>query len=325
MDRYINMPRLKRKYADSWTSLNKSLDKTPASTFKLGTTHLLFEIIGDLISRNEFQIADAILNSTSNPMWQRKSVLQQGVESVRQFPPGLSVENREGMFALDHSDDGRFHQCWIIDRVMTKGGFWVGKIAADFKQPDISPKSPVEQIDVTAKPDDKVRPIPSYKGHQHQLLVRSFLSNFASLANNMGDENKQEDPMDPRTFATLQSDNLAVFAGLVGDVMSHKDMEESRSVFDVDGDVSGKCLVFQPFHMLLESIPRPELRNMSISWKVEPLDKRAAESTDKNVGESVEEEEGEEKEGEKFVFKTHGSVKGMWKYNLRVGRRFLLV
>lgn len=131
--------------------------------------------------------------------------------------------------------------------------------------------------------------------------------------------------MDPRTFATLQSDNLAVFAGLVGDVMSHKDMEESRSVFDVDGDVSGKCLVFQPFHMLLESIPRPELRNMSISWKVEPLDKRAAESTDKNVGESVEEEEGEEKEGEKFVFKTHGSVKGMWKYNLRVGRRFLLV
>ena len=35
------------------------------------------------------------------------------------------------------------------------------------------------------------------------------------------------------------------------------------------------------------------------------------------------EEEGAE--GEKFVFKTHGSVKGMWKYNLRVGRRFLLV
>jgi hypothetical protein len=324
VDRYIDMRRLKRKYADSWSSLNKSLDKMPASTFRLGTTHLLFEIIGDLISRNEFQTADAILNSTSNPMWQRKSELQQGVESVSQFPPGLSVENREGMFALDHSDDGRFHQCWIIDRVMKKGGFWVGRIADESKQPDLSPKSPGEQIDVTAKPDDKVRPIPSYKGHQHQLLVRSLLSNLASLANNMGDENKPEDSMDPRKFAMLQGDNLAVLAGSVGDVISHKDMKECRSVFDVDGDVSGKCLVFQPFHMLLESIPRPGLRNMSVSWKVERVDNGAAEGTDNNADESVEEEE-EEEEGEEFVLKTHGSVKGMWKYNLRIGRRFLLV
>ena len=254
-------------------------------------------------------------------MWQRKRATQQGIESVKQFPPGLSVENRAGMFALDRSDDGRFHQCWIIDRVMTKGGFWVGKIADEFKQPYLSPRSPAEQIAVTAKPDDKARTIPSYNGHQDRLFRHSLLSNLTSLASNMSDENKQEDPMDPMTFASTQGENIAMVVSVCSDGISHKDIEESRSVFDVDGDISGKCLVFQPFHMLLESIPRPELRNMSVSWIVERVDNGAAVRTDNNADESVE----KNKQGEKLVFKTHGSVKGMWKYNLRVGNRFLLV
>lgn len=50
------------------------------------------------------------------------------VESVDQFPTGLSVENRKGMFSLDPSPDGRYYQCWIIDRIMEKGCIWAAKL-----------------------------------------------------------------------------------------------------------------------------------------------------------------------------------------------------
>lgn len=99
----------------------------------------------------------------------------------------------------------------------------------------------------------------------------------------------------------------------------NNELEKRRAIFDVDGDVDGKCLVFQPYHMILESIPRPELRSMSVSWKVEPVDTMA-------MG-SVEEGKDDETKGRKELkFRSLGGVKGMWRYNISIiGSRVLLV
>jgi hypothetical protein len=305
----------------------------------------LFEIIRDLISRDEISTADAILNSTSNPAWQVDSK-DRGIESVKNLPPGLNVESRSGMFSLDHSDDGRFHQCWIIDRIMAKGGFWVGKVVNAMRLPSQTPRSEMAQIDVPAEGNSKFRPNPSLKGHQSQLFTLWLMSNMTSLAGNMGDETGDPKKMDPATFAVLQGDNMAWFAHVLANGRSggrsSDEMEERRSIFDVDGDVSGKCLIFQPFHMVLESIPRPELRSMSVSWRVEPVESGVDEETENGTGEEVEsgvdekvkdmpDEKTEERTNESSkgykqrTFTTHGKVKGMWQYNLSPGTRVLLV
>ena len=99
----------------------------------------------------------------------------------------------------------------------------------------------------------------------------------------------------------------------------NKELEERRAIFDVDGDVNGKCFVFQPYHMILESIPRPELRSMSVSWKVEPVDIMAMEN--------VKYGKDDETKGRKDLkLRSFGGVKGMWRYNISImGSRVLLV
>lgn len=96
----------------------------------LSTTHLLFEIIDYLISKGHKRVANSILNSTSNYQWRcQDKFFCDMVESVDQFPPSLSVENWKGMFSLEPSPDGRYYQCWIIDRIMEKGCIWAAKLA----------------------------------------------------------------------------------------------------------------------------------------------------------------------------------------------------
>ncbi|KAI1389582.1 heterokaryon incompatibility protein-domain-containing protein [Hypoxylon trugodes] len=135
VDRFLDLASLQVKYGESWRGLRKAkgLSQPPQRTKHLATTHLLFETIQHLVSIGEKSVANSIFNSTSNWRWNsRDNFLQSDViESVDQFPSGLQVENRKGMFALDPSPDGWYHQCWLIDRVMDKGGFWVGHETED--------------------------------------------------------------------------------------------------------------------------------------------------------------------------------------------------
>jgi hypothetical protein len=321
MDRYIDMQYLKRKYGDSWASLNKNLAKTPFETFRLATTHLLFEIIRDLISRDEIQTADSILNSTSNPRWQAEN-FHQGIETVKKLPPGLNIENRQGMFSLDHSDDGRFHQCWIIDRVMGKGGFWVGKVANTMKLPEENASSAITQTDTPAETGSKNEAKFSSAGHQSMLFTRWMLSNLLSMANSTMDKPEDKEDTEPRSFLLQQGDLLASICFAINATASPekhiKEILERRAIFDIDGDATGACLVFQPYHMMLESIPRPALRNMSVSWKVTRIKEPAVESMEN----STDADEGGNKEQ---IFTTHGAVKGMWRYSTILGNRVLLV
>jgi hypothetical protein len=317
MDRYIDMQHLKRKYSASWASMNRNLSKTSSKTVRLGTTHLLFEIVQDLISRDETQVADAILNSTSNPRWQvDERSLDQGIETVRKLPPGLSIENRGGMFALDGSHDGRFYQCWLIDRVMKNGGFWVGQIVNErndryLEQTPGTNDTKISDIDTetSARSNSKPRFSVYAQGHQSSLLVRGLLSMLASHVNNIHHELKDKDNLDAESFSLTQGDQVASIAAFLSadPAARSREMFDRRAIFDIDGDVTGSCLVFQPYHMMLESIPRPALRSMSVSWKVERLKGGKTESIESDA-------DGNETNREES-FTTHGAVKGMWRYN----------
>jgi hypothetical protein len=138
VDRFVELRRLQRKYADSWRATNRNSTQPSHGTIRRATTHLLYEIISALVSYGEREIADAVLNSTSDYHWHctpgremRGGGLWDFVESVDEFPSGLTIENRKDMFLLDQGPDGRYYQCWIIDRVMEKGGFWVGRLVED--------------------------------------------------------------------------------------------------------------------------------------------------------------------------------------------------
>ena len=69
----------------------------------------MFKMIESFVSKGEKELADSILNSTSNRYWNSRSDLDGMIESVDEFPPGLQAENRAGMFVLDPTPDGGYH------------------------------------------------------------------------------------------------------------------------------------------------------------------------------------------------------------------------
>ncbi|KAJ4211145.1 hypothetical protein NW759_012895 [Fusarium solani] len=55
--------------------------------------HIMFKMIESLVSKGEKELADSILNSTSNRYWNSRSDLDDMIESVDEFPPGLQAKN----------------------------------------------------------------------------------------------------------------------------------------------------------------------------------------------------------------------------------------
>lgn len=133
VDEMIDLTHLQMKYAAAWRRVCHAKRPRSGRTMMLATTHLLFEIINYLTSIGYKRVANSILNSTSNHRWRSRDELFRSdmIESVDQFPPGLKVENRKGMFSLQPSPDGRYYQCWIIDRIMEKGCIWAAKLVKD--------------------------------------------------------------------------------------------------------------------------------------------------------------------------------------------------
>lgn len=153
VDEVVDLKHLRIKYSAAWRRL--CLGRRPQSgrTLMLATTHLLFETIDYLISKGHKRVANSILNSTSDYRWRcrDKFFSDDMVESVDQFPPGLRVENRKGMFSLQPSPDGRYYQCWIIDRIMEKGCIWVAKLVTE-------PRTGLAMLDQQASSSDIIRP-----------------------------------------------------------------------------------------------------------------------------------------------------------------------
>ncbi|KAI0837772.1 heterokaryon incompatibility protein-domain-containing protein [Hypoxylon sp. FL0890] len=350
INKFLNLQTLQVKYGDSWQRLRKAKDLSRPSprTVRLATTHLLFEIIKCLVSMGEKHVANSIFNSTSYWRWNSRDTVTQSdmVESVDQFPPGLQIENRKGMFSLDSSPDGWCHQCWLIDRVMEKGGFWVGSMVKQ-KQAEkvgeiiVDEATAAEQtldggetstaakhdhdsdigISQNAELDLSQEQTSSMDAKELKFLQRGHSSNLliASLMTLMGQQavefskeylESMEAGGDNPISSYIGPQSLSIFA-ICSARLRHglDDTCQRQAIFDIDGNAGGQTIVLTPFQMTLESIPRPAMRGMSVSWVVETVDENAENGNKKTI-ESMER------------FKVKGMTKGMWQLTLAVSGRY---
>jgi hypothetical protein len=123
----------------------------------------------------------------------------------------------------------------------------------------------------------------------------------------------QESPAKSHNVKSYMMSRGALAAQLAFiDVLSRYNREEElsqrRAIFDVEGNVEGKCLVLTPFQMMLESVPRAEQRAMSVSWVLE----QSAQSLGK---EDTEQDGKASSRGEKSFY-VRDMVRGMWRYSL---------
>ncbi|ETS81505.1 hypothetical protein PFICI_06507 [Pestalotiopsis fici W106-1] len=344
VDEFVDLGIIQAKYADSWLKIrNAKGPSCPSSrTIRMATTHLLFEIIEFLSKTDKKRLANSILNSTSSWMWsnRRTRTATDMIESVDQFPSGLRIENRKGMFALDYDSAGWPYQCWLIDRVMKDGGIWAGRLVAhpfekgleipsttasqyaelqhdgvdasstngdDPNQDDIVPRSgmslPSEDKDLDSLSAEAIQggSTMQNRGHAWRMLVSTmFVMINDHQMNKEDDDKKVMRPNGPGKVISSQS--MAMF----GLALSHaandsNDKLERMATFDVAGDPEGNTLVLTPFQMMLESIPRPGMRAMSVSWSVEPTE--SAIIADNEVT-----------SGGPRPFKVKDRVRGMWEF-----------
>ncbi|KAI6788497.1 hypothetical protein KC332_g11456 [Hortaea werneckii] len=152
---FIDLKEIQEKYRQPWTSLRslKGRFRPNYGTLESATTFILHEVITYLRTHEEEDLANAILNSTSDWRWRgpdsslgsaqvrragqfsTSPIYQEDlndywksdiIESVAQVPLGLDADASRNMFLLDASTDRCPLQSWFVDRIMDKGGFWSG-------------------------------------------------------------------------------------------------------------------------------------------------------------------------------------------------------
>jgi hypothetical protein len=334
LDNFVDLKQIQTRYSASWLRIRRAQGPSRPSerTIKLATTHILFEILEILRARDEKQVANAILNSTSHWLWRNHGVFSTDVlESVDDFPSGLRIENRNGLFSLDRSPDGWFNQCWIIDRIMENGGFWTGTLEehepsldADLASDEIEEPEPGPQTrEAGMTPDglleNKQRDQEKPRGHANWLMTSSMLSMLLKGVREGGHNEPGELNAPPREVETVDMHVFTAPQAMTSLAMAlYKNKKESRhrpkrrAVFDVDGSADKKVQVLTPFNPVLESIPRPEIRSLAVSWIVEEVGNAA--------GEGV--ENAADKDGLERTFRVTGMAKGMWEFELTVNGRY---
>ncbi|KAK8021786.1 hypothetical protein PG990_006924 [Apiospora arundinis] len=318
VDDFIKLESLQVKYADPWrrlTALIKSGSNTRTTASRdsimKATTHILFELIQFLTSTGHHDAANAIWNSTANWTWRPKRGSNEKMpERVDQFPQGLQVEDRGGMFLLDPSPDGRYFQCWIIDRIMLQGGICVARaISQRWADEPMTPPSNAQYASMT---DDErktyqknlewhevISKIDVMKNHSHYMATaRSVLE----LSKHQFKVDNFETDVSVDSYRNLRLRSLGTFYMLSQVSRMGLDSNAGRfAIFDVDMPQDGQeTWVMAPFQLELESIPIPETRACSVCWIVEPV--------------SLASERPGEEPAAQATFRTRQMVRGMWQY-----------
>lgn len=387
VDEFIGLPAIKEKYAEPWSRVSRArndhnvdsnemehrMKPFPDPTDfirrrQLAATEILFEILMSLCEKGRKDVANVILNSTSDCTW-RNPRGDACIESVDEFPDYLKVENRKGMFRLDEGPGGKFRQEWLIDRVLNQGGLWLaramaplGVAARKFGPPMVERATSagqdttshiessslrnigpfltctsanaagafepslreIDNVHSTAALRPKLislnrRGLPQITSHSQAMFWTSLLTQKAKSS--MAQYDEKREGMDADTSMqyrpALMTQNL-IGVSLLGLPYA------PYAVFDIDGSTSDEVLVLTPHQHMLESIPRPDIRSLSISWVVEPINEG-------NVEDSIEAEVTKstadlpEFSAATPNLRAKGMVRGMWNYSYMAHGRFDIV
>jgi hypothetical protein len=303
VDEFLNLNSLRVKYADSWLRLRRANDRHRPSPkiVRLATTHLLFEILKHLREIQQDQIADSILNSTSNHWWKCKDRAWNNspIESVEHFPLDLRIEARRDMFSLDESPDGFFHQCWVIDKVMKAGGLWIAS--------PIHPPGP--HVSDFPAHESNTKAMPRLQPHSYaSSLMTTKMMEMMTEHVTLTMDGKSDSELDPvqRHMLTLPIHMSSVVNMLVS---PEPDMFSRKAIFEVDvTEGESRPMIFTPHQPALESLPGPALRSLSISWVVVPY------GTKSGDGEQASD-----------IFRVKGMTKGMRRFTGQFASRYSFV
>ena len=271
---FVDLKDLRAKHADLW---HRTRPCTVSSAKDLQTrkyvqVHLLFEIIRQLVAKNEKELANPILNSTSNWLWKATEVGSGVIETVDEIPQDVGEDDLRDIFALDTSPNGMSQQSWIIDRVMEQGGLWTWSLTN-------APYMAEQDTPTEDSPDENSE---DPKAHSHfRTLQGAAMIGMASDV--IGGQN--EETVIDSWRLTHVSRAMATFAILSTACLRpnvYSDYMSRRATFDVDGKLEVSELILTPFEMVMESIPRSSQRSMSVSWLVHPADR--AEQRPEEVG-----------------------------------------
>ena len=181
------------------------------------------------------------------------------------------LDFRFRVLQLEKTRDGRYHQAWLIDRIMKDGFLWTGRyIRTKCRLPD--PQELEAELSGwpelrTALPD----PLELHEGVRKDTIIYRQLKKHLLAAQ-----------ISPRWIAQSGSTGHTMTKRTVGGTVTFHDVlergfwsteaEDARerqlvSVFDVDGP----CVVVTPFNVDWEVLPRPSIRSMSVCWVVEQI------------------------------------------------------
>jgi hypothetical protein len=177
------------------------------------------------------------------------------------------------LFQLDWDTPHSFHQCWIIDRVMTDGHLWYGEAQA----------SPFGKwCDAIPRTDDSFSGGPSMaaqdirKSKSRSTVLSRQAVNEASMQHALAKMPQFGDEADLPDDLRLSFDTMAVYvqatnwAGNRDHQNLRHDLRGTLGAFDVDGPTT----IAVPLDTELERLPHPPERSMSVCWTcnyLEPL------------------------------------------------------
>ncbi|KZL86141.1 hypothetical protein CI238_09115, partial [Colletotrichum incanum] len=154
--------------------------------------------------------------------------------------------------------------------------------------------------------------------HSWMLMVASLMATMAEAITVLPDDDNQKGPKHPKS-GSIQSRLMAAPASVTTLAMHlskgegvKKEQINWRAVFDTENILDEKIKVLTPFQMVLESIPRPEMRSMSVSWVVEDCAE-----PDNQVD--------DEKLAWRQRLTVKSMVRGMWRFTLSPTGRYEIV
>jgi hypothetical protein len=336
LDEYIDFSSFKEEYSKEWSDMRRShkaqqvaLAAYPAFYHEnvskknlLITTHMIFEILNFLKHQNHIEVADAIWQSVFNAEWKIPgSSKTDSVESVLEIfdsPEKLEPEDRVDMFYLQENKDGSCHCWWLIDRIMEKGGLWIGSLARLPSMDVLGLMTDREDFEATmglARQTGKAK-ISNEKAYTS--AIRRKLGSAMLRLLNQHQVRTDEYASMGESIQPEAISNFAYTTGLLTDYLEgyQNDLFRHRAVFDVDEPFD---MVLTPFNSRLEGLPTADLRSMSTSWVVQKIEDVVPLEVNQ-----AEEEAGRKHQTEKY--QPLGMVQGMWKVlDPPIWSRFTLV
>ncbi|KAJ8113740.1 hypothetical protein OPT61_g4192 [Boeremia exigua] len=170
---------------------------------------------------------------------------------------------------LDMTQDDRLAQLWFVERIMRYGSLWCGRYnRTERAYPDHCYASESHQEASESDPSSSSRVPQTKKGPLRtsqgetilwkQIRRAVFIGQMSTV---LADSTDGLDAQSLHNFAeNLYYDDWSVSA-------ENRRVANLVSTFDVDGP----CQVVTPYNPDWEMFPRPELRNMSTCWVVEPM------------------------------------------------------